>query len=152
MRTLIFVVYLISLTSLASSVAAQCRYEDMAQALDQIDPVAQPELFAQEMACHEAAQRAALDALKGLNKAASKAAQAARKRAIKAGNQAAATVVAKPKPKPKAIDWVEVGKQADLQGCLVALKEQEKLALNPTQVLKEAPKHMALLAICMNKM
>jgi len=152
MRTLIFVaISLISLISLTSAAAAECRYEDMAQALDQIDPVAQPQLFAEEMACHEAAQRAALDALKGLNKAASQAARDARKRAVKAG-EAAATVVAKPKPKPKAIDWVEVGKQADLQGCLAALKEQEKLALNPTQVLKEAPKHMALLAICMNKM
>lgn len=151
MRTLIFVVYLTSLTSLASSAAAQCRYEDMAEALDQIDPVAQPQLFAEEMGCHEAVQRAALDALKGLNKAASKAARDARKRAVKAG-EAAATVVAKPKPKPKATNWIEVGKQADLQGCLVALKEQEKLAQDPLQVLKEAPKHMALLAICMNKM
>ena len=149
MRTLIFVV--ISLFTYLTSAAAQCRHEDMAQALDQIDPVAQPEFFAQEMRCHEAAQRAALDALKGLNKAASKAAQRAHKRAVKAGNEAAAAV-SKPKPKPKVTNWVEVGKQADLQGCLIALKEQEKLALNPNKVLKEAPKHMALLAICMNKM
>jgi hypothetical protein len=62
-----------------------------------------------------------------------------------------------PQPQKKVevevIDYLKVGKDASLEGCLAALKLQEAVTLkNPNKMHIEGARYTALLAVCINKM